>query len=372
MVCPRRDGLTQSSSNCGLQIFFMKFASVSRPLLFLMDGHSSHFQPEVVRKAVEHGVVLFCLPPHTTHTSQPLDKCCFKPLKTYWSEECERYMPKNHGEVVTRFQFSEIFNNAWCRAMSISNIHAGFRTTGVYPFNRKAIHIPGEPTSTPTRERPLPEHSSLSFIPLLSPHPSTSCKKSTLSVKADLSSDSSSVEQFFSDTLPCLDYDSHEEVATQTLGESENFSREEEDRFETRYENGYDLVSDKRYNAWLQQTDPSASAVCSSQNAHSSIASSLESGKLVSVLSSFLKLPIPPSKQPDVNPKYARVLTSLENLQWLEEKDRKKQEQAEKKELRKREREEKARLKAIQKAEMQKRREEREHKRAEKQKNSEC
>ena len=44
-----------------------------RPILLLLDGHSSHFDPETIRCAKDHDVIIFCLPPHTTHEAQPLD-----------------------------------------------------------------------------------------------------------------------------------------------------------------------------------------------------------------------------------------------------------------------------------------------------------
>ena len=51
---------------------FLNHAVLARPLLFLLDGHSSHSKPETIRFAQEHGIV-FCLPSHTTHECQPLD-----------------------------------------------------------------------------------------------------------------------------------------------------------------------------------------------------------------------------------------------------------------------------------------------------------
>ena len=44
---------------------FLPYAPPTRPLLLLLDGHSSHYH--VVKKAAEEQVILFCLPPHTTH-----------------------------------------------------------------------------------------------------------------------------------------------------------------------------------------------------------------------------------------------------------------------------------------------------------------
>ena len=67
---------------------FLAYAPPVRPLLFLMDRHLSHFQPDLINQAAAEGVIMFCLPPHTTHLTQPRDKGCFGPLKAYWQEEC--------------------------------------------------------------------------------------------------------------------------------------------------------------------------------------------------------------------------------------------------------------------------------------------
>ena len=88
---------------------FIKYAPAQRPLLLLLDGHSSHYQPSLIRKAILNKVIIFCLPSHTTHLAQPLDKTCFSPLKTAWREECFKYMSANIGKVVNRYNFNEIF-----------------------------------------------------------------------------------------------------------------------------------------------------------------------------------------------------------------------------------------------------------------------
>lgn len=122
---------------------FLTHVPPVRPLLLLLDGHSSHYQPSLVKKAAENDVLLFCLPPHTTHLAQPLDRTCFSPLKKAWNEECRLYMVMNPGKKINRYNFTQIFARAWGKAMTPSNIASGFRTTGVCPFNRKAIKIPG-------------------------------------------------------------------------------------------------------------------------------------------------------------------------------------------------------------------------------------
>ena len=66
---------------------FLVYAPPVRPLLLLLDGHSSHYSPQLVNKAAEE--------------------------------------------------------KAWARAMTPSNIMAGFKITGVYPVNCFAL-IPPE------------------------------------------------------------------------------------------------------------------------------------------------------------------------------------------------------------------------------------
>ena len=142
---------------------FLSHAPPVRPLLLLVDGHSSHFEPSVIQRAASEGVILFCLPPHTTHLTQPLDKGCFGPLKRHWREECWQYITASPGHLITRYQFSQLFARAWFKGMTMHNIIEGFRVTGVYPFDRHVV-VPRKP-----KRASLAERTGLKFIPLCSP-----------------------------------------------------------------------------------------------------------------------------------------------------------------------------------------------------------
>ena len=101
-----------------------------------MDGHSSHYCPDAIFLAVKEKVILFTLPPNTSHLTQPLDKGCFGPLKGEWRKTCHDFMAKNPGKVVSRYSFCSVFAIAWLQAMSMKNIIAGFRVTGIFPVDR--------------------------------------------------------------------------------------------------------------------------------------------------------------------------------------------------------------------------------------------
>ena len=88
---------------------FLRYAPTARPVLLMLDGHSSHYCPDIIRLAAKHQVILFALPPNTTHISQPLDKGCFSPLKEAWKQVCHNFLTANPGMVVTRYQFFKAF-----------------------------------------------------------------------------------------------------------------------------------------------------------------------------------------------------------------------------------------------------------------------
>ena len=87
---------------------FLCHAVSARPPLLLIDGHSSHYNPDVIRLAKEHNVIIFTLVPHTTHEMQPLDTCVYAPLKAHWRDACHNYIQDNPGNIITKYQFSPL------------------------------------------------------------------------------------------------------------------------------------------------------------------------------------------------------------------------------------------------------------------------
>ena len=85
-----------------LKDHFLKYAVSQRPLFLMMDGHSSHYEPMSIEYALKNDIILFCLPPHTTHDSQPLDTSVFGPLKKHWSDVCHMELQANPGMVVNK------------------------------------------------------------------------------------------------------------------------------------------------------------------------------------------------------------------------------------------------------------------------------
>ncbi|CAI8012617.1 hypothetical protein GBAR_LOCUS8090 [Geodia barretti] len=192
--------------------------------------------------------------------------------------------------------------------MTMTNVIAGFRTAGVYPLNRLAVA-----GKSKTACESLAEKTGLKFIPLYSP--------------------------------------SHRR--TQAVRTGTTFEPEEMTLFQTRFEEGYDL-GDERYESWLRMYHPEVRANQDDEcTPEPSLSDSLPktstpvSGNIMprsSFLSRVLADQAPSIKYPDKVPGSkggARVLTSSENLEHLNQKERKKEEAASEKQRRKEERERK-------------------------------
>ena len=118
---------------------FLKYAVNQRPIMLLVDGHKSHMTIDIIDLCRSKGVILFCLPPHTTHALQPLDVSVFKALKDSSAKTVRALSFKKPNFVVTKREFVKVLKVPFERALSIPNIKAGFTKCGIYPLNPNAV-----------------------------------------------------------------------------------------------------------------------------------------------------------------------------------------------------------------------------------------
>ena len=62
---------------------FVQTISPIRPVLLILDGHTSHITINVIEFARANEIHLLCLPSHTSHVVQPLDVGVFKSFKSF-------------------------------------------------------------------------------------------------------------------------------------------------------------------------------------------------------------------------------------------------------------------------------------------------
>ena len=178
--------------------------------------------------------------------------------------------------------------------MTVKNIVAGFKVTGVYPFNPKAVIIQGSSDKSSSTA----ESDRIAYIPLFSPPKGRRNRDCTTPDSPGLSSTPPQSSSYLSGSPS--PYASHSPSPSHSPSSSVS-----------------DLHEDTVYT--LPKT---------------------------STLSKFLTYRCPlPKRDPPKKIASAKVLTSAENLKLLEEKEEMKQEKAKAKEQRKQEREKKAREK---------------------------
>ena len=190
--------------------------------------------------AREFGVIIFCLPPHTTHGSQPQDASVFRSLKQNWQHACHNFIQSNPSLAITKNQFSGLFSKAWGKAMNPVTICSGFRRRGVYPLNPDVIDC------------------SISIV-----NPEASLHE----VDEDVGSQDNQGDDGMSNPQQCNN------------GQS-SISHEKAALFQQRFQEGYDLPDDD-YVKWLHETHPESitnqlllrmvQAICSSVMIHSQV-----------------------------------------------------------------------------------------------------
>lgn len=114
---------------------FIKHARPSCSQKVLLLSHSSHLSVDGLNYAKQNGVVMLSFPAHCSHKLQPLDRSVYGPLSKYVNSACAAAI-QSKKKAITMHDIPGIVATALPLAVTPSNIQAGFRVTGIVPFNR--------------------------------------------------------------------------------------------------------------------------------------------------------------------------------------------------------------------------------------------
>lgn len=135
--------------------------------LLILDGHNSHCTYRFCKFAADKKIIIICLPSHTTHALQPCDVACFGPLASAWKSEVNA-ASADYIEITKR-NLLVFYGKARERALKKSTIISAFAKTGIWPFNRNVLELSAfEPSKNTTTEpaQPLPARLPTILIPI--------------------------------------------------------------------------------------------------------------------------------------------------------------------------------------------------------------
>lgn len=106
--------------------------------LLLCDGFSSHMTHELVKFCEEKKIILFFLPPKTSHILQPLDVGIFHAYKHWHSEAVADATATGCGKF-TKVEFLHALTSIRKRTFKRRTIRHGFRDTGIVPLKPDVV-----------------------------------------------------------------------------------------------------------------------------------------------------------------------------------------------------------------------------------------
>ena len=128
-------------------------------VLLIIDNHNSHTSLRAIDFARDNGLEILTIFPYTSQKLQQLYVSEFSPFKRAYSVVLDDWKACNIGKGFSIYEVAEATAKAHDVAFTQNNIKAGFRATGIWPFDRniftKSHFLPTKPTDLPQDEDPV-------------------------------------------------------------------------------------------------------------------------------------------------------------------------------------------------------------------------
>ena len=134
---------------------------IKRPILLMVDGARVHISLDISKFCDQNRIILYVFFPNATHLIQPLDLSFMGIVKVNYKECVREWSRDNPGESYDKVAFLAVFREAWKRSTTVEAAVKGFKQSGLYPWNPKAVDgkklAPAELYEGPKEADVLPE-----------------------------------------------------------------------------------------------------------------------------------------------------------------------------------------------------------------------
>lgn len=140
-------------------IFLPHAKNLEGKKVILGDNLAAHFTEDVLRACEENNIAFACLPPNSTHLTQPLDVGFFRPLKMAWRSTVLKWKERNpNAATIQKDEFPKLLQKTLIhmdeKALRDEEAEQGaikrnaissFEATGICPFNPNRVmkRLPG-------------------------------------------------------------------------------------------------------------------------------------------------------------------------------------------------------------------------------------
>jgi hypothetical protein len=165
-VCEKKGFITEVSFYDWLKLFVqfldenVRKGNVGEHHLLIVDQASAHVSGRILEYCQQHNVLLYMLPAHTTHLTQPVDVGIFGPMKNYyhqaehelimrrseaWQRMCSTFLTTVEARQplvppkVTLTDIPALIHKALRLSCTKENIYSAFRATGIHPFDDQVL-----------------------------------------------------------------------------------------------------------------------------------------------------------------------------------------------------------------------------------------
>ena len=251
------------------EVFIPQTKDVKKPLLLLVDGHTSHQSIRTSEVCAKNGIILYALLAHASHLLQPLDVGVFQHFKSEWREQVRR---QTDVDIVTKRSFASVFKEVFTKIEQNKNIvFQGFRKAGIFPLDingidkSKLVKVSSS-TAPPTEAAHSSQGMSSSTAPslpqpvTLHPHPIATPQSSSSTAQAQ-SSSSTAQAQSASSTAQAQSSSSTAQAQSSSRGTEDTLrkliiitsqlSEETAQLYLTRIDEGFDVKGfDPLFDLW--------------------------------------------------------------------------------------------------------------------------
>lgn len=133
---------------CNIFLPWVKKENISLPVIFFMDGHSSHVSLPLSKFCHKNGIELIALYPNATHVLQPMDVAVFHTMKTVWRQQLQNFRMQNGGKQVDKAEFPKILRNV-LPYVTPKIIENGFKKCGLVPWDPNQVKLPSPSNNNP-------------------------------------------------------------------------------------------------------------------------------------------------------------------------------------------------------------------------------